>query len=560
MPSARTNPFESPPYAVLSGLDKTRHVLSGTRNRAVLPLLAAGLRSTSAEVRAAAIRATMQRVDLESHTQLIRHFATFGETERASLVEAHRAMPHHSAPALKAALLGTDVNLCDNACQIVLLCPDFDSFPAMLKAAEIGQHRHANQIAATILQLADRLHDQLTQWADGDGPAGHDPTFARHQALAALERFLGHGPQHVRPEILEAFLLLAPSDHPTLARILSDSHHACHAQLVTILSTSEKPSFFERLVALMRDTDAPTAALETIARRTDRPFVDSLLQGLRHPVSLRVLHNMKRMRSIAWLESHREMLLDLDCRAQAVAIELAAASGMEQAALFDLVVLLLREGLAEARRAACQALTKFDGPQVDMLVLAALDDPDAGVQAAASRQLRPRRLPQALKVLVGLLDSPSLEVREAARSSLAEFNFVRYRAMFDLLDENALKTTGLLVHKVDHAAVEGLIEELTSPSVSSRLRGIEMAIAMQATQDVCEQLVELAKHENVAVRNEALAALADCTGPQVLEVLELAAGDANHGIAETAQRSLARRRQRDARISSDHTTPVGDAP
>jgi hypothetical protein len=120
--------------------------------------------------------------------------------------------------------------------------------------------------------------------------------------------------------------------------------------------------------------------------------------------------------------------------------------------------------------------------------------------------------------------------------------------MFDLLDEHAIKSTGMLVHKVDPAAVEGLIEELTAPSVSSRLRGIEMAVAMQATQDVCQQLVELAKHENVAVRQEALAALADCTGPQVIEVLELAAADANHSIAETARRSLARHRQSPAGV------------
>jgi HEAT repeat protein len=203
------------------------------------------------------------------------------------------------------------------------------------------------------------------------------------------------------------------------------------------------------------------------------------------------------------------------------------------------LVLLVREGLAEGRRAACQALSEFDGPQADMLILAALDDPDAAVQAAAVRQMRPRRVPEALKVLVGFLDSPSLEVRDAARSSLAEFNFVRYRAMFDLLDENAIKTTGLLVHKVDDKAVDGLLEELTSPSVSSRLRGIDMAVAMQATQDVCGQLVELAKHENVSVRKEALAALAYCTGPAVVEVLELAVHDKNHSIAETAQQSLA---------------------
>ncbi|MEX2309404.1 MAG: HEAT repeat domain-containing protein [Pirellulales bacterium] len=536
-------------------LQKTIQVLARTRNRAVLPLLAAGLQSNSPQIRAAAIRATLQRVDLESHSRLIRHFTRLGEAERAILSEAHRAMPHHAAPALKAALVARDTRLCDNACQMILLCNDFDSLPALLKAADKQQQAQAIQIAATILQLAERLHERLTAWAAGER-AKADPTFVRHHVLAALTRSLGHA-KHVHSEILEAFLLLAPSDDATLLRILRDSQHACHAKLVTVLTASVRQSTFERLVALLCDTDAPAAALEALASRIDPPFVEFLLQSLRHPVPLRVLHNMKRLRSIAWLESHREMLLDLDGRSQALAVELAAASVMERSAFFDLLVLLVREGLAEGRRAACSALAKFDEPLTDMLVLAALDDPDAGVQAAAARQLRPRRLPEALKTLVSLLDSPSVEVRDAARSSLAEFNFVRYRTMFDHLDENAARTTGVLVHKVDDTAIAGLIAELALPAISSRLRGIEMAVAMQATQDVLEPLVELAQHENASVRREAIAALGGCTGPQVLEVLERATDDANGSIAATAQQSLARHRQRAAGIAGEQAASAG---
>ena len=62
-----------------------------------------------------------------------------------------------------------------------------------------------------------------------------------------------------------------------------------------------------------------------------------------------------------------------------------------------------------------------------------------------------------------------------------------------------------------------------SPSVSTRLRGIEMAVAMEAVQDVREQLIELARHENVALRKEAIAALALATGPDVVAALEFAA-------------------------------------
>src|SRR5204862_2209801 len=138
-----------------------------------------------------------------------------------------------------------------------------------------------------------------------------------------------------------------------------------------------------------------------------------------------------------WLEDHRERLLELDGRAQAVAVDLAISSGLRRDLLFDFLAFALHNGLAEARRASCQALAKCDSPQADQLIVATLGDPDAGVQAAAVRQLRARRIPNALQRLVALLDSRAPEVREAARSSLAEFNFTRYRTMFDLLDEQS---------------------------------------------------------------------------------------------------------------------------
>ena len=190
-------------------------------------------------------------------------------------------------------------------------------------------------------------------------------------------------------------------------------------------------------------------------------------------------------------------------------------------------------------------------------VRAALNDPDASVQAAALRQLRPRRSPNALQLLVAKLQSPSIEVRDAARSSLAEFNFVRYRAMFDLLDEHSVRTTGALVRQVDFTAREKLIGDLMSPSISVRLRAIDMAIAMDSNEDVRSQLLELAGHENVALRKEAIAALATVKGPDVVAVLELAADDTNSSVADAARQSLARHATR--AVTPKTVSPVEQA-
>jgi HEAT repeat protein len=160
-------------------------------------------------------------------------------------------------------------------------------------------------------------------------------------------------------------------------------------------------------------------------------------------------------------------------------------------------------------------------------------------------------------LLVERLDSPFAEVRDAAKSSLAEFNFTRYRAMFDLLDEQAVRTTGVLVRQVDPTARQQLAEELSSPSTSTRLRAIEMAVAMSAVDDVRESLIAMAGHENAAVRKEAIVALGRANGANVLEAIKRATTDKNRSVADAARQTLARL---DELVNMPPaTTPVGAA-
>jgi hypothetical protein len=481
----------------------------------------------------------VRRHDRDSHRQLIRRFAKLDEAGQAVACEAHQTMPHHMAAELKAAILNGEDGDCNAACQIVMMSHDFDLFPALVQAAADGHHRCFNAVLVAIRRLAEVLHRELAKHPAYLDKHRRDPAFIRRNVLAALEGGLAKYAMHGRRELIDAYLLLAPSNHAGLLRILQDEKHPCHAATVDLLGRSGTQGLIEKCVELLLDVDVPTAVLEAIGLRRDRAFVRCLLSRLRHPVPLRVIYNMKRFNSVAWLE-HPAELMELDGRSQAVAVELAVATKLSESSLFGLLSLLLKFGLVEGRRASCIALAKFSSAEAAALVRGALDDPDAGVQAAAVRQLRQRGFPDALKVLVSLLDSRSVEVRDAARSSLAEFNFVRYRAMFDLLDEKAVRTTGVLVHKVDDSSRGGLLQELSSPSISTRLRGIEMAMAMQATDEVCEQLVELARNDNATVRQEAVAALGFCKRLRVLDALHLAAEDTSQSVREAALASLER--------------------
>lgn len=525
-----------------TGLQATCHVLATTRNRAVLPLLQTGMRSKNGEVRADVLRAAVRRRDLDTKTQLIATFGKLPETEQRVVCEAHRQIPHNAGAALRHAILEGGEKPCANALEIILGSSDFNLFPTLIAAAEKKHQRQVDAVLATFVALVDELFEALARWAAGDELEGRDPAFVRHQLLAGLDQSLSRFAEHRRYELLDAFLLFAPANHPTLNKILRDQRHDCHDALVAALRESDDSGIMQRLIDALRDTETPPTTLQIVAERCDQHFVNLLLHELRHPVPLRVLHNMQTMKHVAWLESRRELLLEVDGRAQAVAVELATASGIEHDALFGLLSFILRNGLAEGRRACCRALHQFTDDRANELILSAIDDPDSGVQAAAIPQLRPRRLPNAVKRLVEFLDSPSLEVREAARSSLAEFNFVRFRSMFDLLDDEATRTTGRIVAKVDHSAIQKLLDDLKSSALAPRLRAIEMAIAMAVTDEVEPQLVDLARNENISIRREAVTALGYCSRPEAESVLLAAIHDQIAGVADAARESMERRR------------------
>jgi HEAT repeat protein len=531
-------------------LDKTWNILTNSPNRAAVAVLLSALKSRHVEIKLGAIRSLVQRRSAEGHSEIIRRFVSFGELESAALAEAIQKSAHHMKSALHDAVLAENVELCESACRMILLGRVYDTLPTLVKAAENRSHRHSDQAAATLVQLASVLHAEISGEAHD---RTCDPFFMRRQVLASLERSLSLYQAHRRVEIVDAFLDLVPSDNALLAKILSDARHPCHQPIIASLSTSAVTPILDLLAELLQDAHVPSCVVQIIAKRQDRKFLNHLLGRLGMPVSLRVSQNLKRMAAITWLQQGRAVLPHLDGRAQAVAVEVAAASGLDRAELFQLLAFLLKQPGIEGRRASCAALARFSEPQANQLVLTALADPDPGVKAAAIRQLRPRRVPGAMEKLISLLDSPAAEVRDAARSSLSEFSFFRYQASFDGLDAAARRTTGKLVRKVDLTATRRLAETLNSPSLAAKLRALEMVAAMNAAEDVCNELITLADDKELAVRTDAVVALGTCTGSKALAALRKAEQDPQRAVREAAKRSIERYLgNRDKRAPDEH--------
>jgi HEAT repeat protein len=510
-------------------------VLANTPNQAAVPVLISALNSRHSEIRLGAIRSLVLRRSTDGHAEIIRRFPNFRELEQMALAEALHHSTHYMKAALRDAVLAEHTELCESACRLIVLGRVYDMLPTLVKAAENRSHRHTDQAAATMVQLAQLMHQEIS----GESHERTcDPFFMRRQVLMSLERSLSIYHAHKRIEIIDAFLLLVPADNATLIKILDDTRHPCHQQIVASLSASAVTSVLDLLTQFIQDSRVPSSVLTIIARRHDRKYLSHLLGRLHLPLSLRVAQNMKRLFSVTWLQEHREVLPQLDDRAQAVIAELATASGLDRTNVFQLLAYLLKMGSPEGRRAACEALALFPEPAATQLVLGALNDSDPHVEAAAVRQLRRRQAPGAMEKLISLLDSQSPEVRDAARSSLGEFSFARFQASFDGLDLTVRRSTGKLVRKVDPTAVRRLGEMLNSASVVVKRRGLEMTVAMNASDDVLDQLVFLAEDPDSSVRADALTALGQSNSPKARSILRRAEHDPQRSVRDVARAAL----------------------
>ncbi len=137
--------------------------------------------------------------------------------------------------------------------------------------------------------------------------------------------------------------------------------------------------------------------------------------------------------------------------------------------------------------------------------------------------------------LIQLLDSPDEAIREAARSGLAEFSFDRFLVEFDRLDESLQATTGTLVKRVDQTALRQLAAEFNSPSAARQRRAVDMAIAMDAVNEMEPEITALGESPDHTVRLAAVGAMSCCNTRRTRTALEGLLTDRSAVVREAAE-------------------------
>ena len=528
-----------------TGWQITWNQLARSLNDSANGLLLTLIDSTDQTIAQGAMEALLQRRCQTGPRELLRRWHTLD----ASLKRLVQSGSSQLLGALRDAVMSNDDQIVQNACQAACDLREYDLIAPLIQIAEDTTNTHNNLAANTVLHLSRQLFEETTGLRDYSKHS--DPQMIRYRLLASLEKSVNRFRQHNRQEIVEAFIALATQDNGTLTRLLTNPHDAAYLCLINILTTSLQPSVIQLLLDFQDNNHLPLSVVKVIARRSDEHFVTRWLEQVQSTFSKSLRANIKRMENIHWTTNHK-LLEKLEAPLQAAAIQLVNTSGMPRAEVLAFLSQMLDRGKTAGRAAAAEVLAEFNGNDANRLTLRSLSDPSPEVQAHGVRQIRCRSIPGALSRLLEFVESPHEIVREAARNCLPEFRFDRYLASFDILNDEVRNTTGKLVHQVDHEAHPKLVKELTAPTRSRRLRGLQMAQAMEVVKHVEDEVIELLQNDDHMVRTEAARTLALATSSQANMALQQALLDRSVAVQESASEALQRKG-----LQSSMQEPVG---
>jgi HEAT repeat protein len=290
------------------------------------------------------------------------------------------------------------------------------------------------------------------------------------------------------------------------------------------------------VLSFLEDERALSAMLSVVAHRSDSVFLSHLMARIGYEPPDAVVANLRRISSIPWIGGDMSVLDDLSDSHQYSAVQMVMHSGVKRLEAFQVIRHLMLHGKSGGRRAASDALKQFNGNDANEIALSVIDDDDPVVQANVVAQVRQRGIPGALTRLIEKVSSPHEVVREAARESLGEFNFQRYLASFEMMDEEVRASTGALVRSVDPNSVPLLRNELGVKSRTRRLRAIAVAAAIGAVEELETSLIERLDDEDHMVRAEAARVLAGCKTENARDALRSLLGDTSVIVQEAAER------------------------
>jgi hypothetical protein len=486
-------------------LNKTFDYLAKTENESAVEVLVSELGNPYAPTREGALSALLNRQSAAGFNEIFRRFPNMDESMRSVVKQCP---PQQLNYAIGEVLSGSDAEAKRTVCEVATEYHLYGAITTLSSALMNPANTDQERIAQTVLQLTDLFYKELSD----AGEAGNAQDFdrLRDEFTKCLEESVRKYYRHKQRDVVEAFLLLARTKNSALNHVLTHPEDSAFDPMIESLTQSPRGGVKRLLLAFLAKSQIPAEVKQVFADRCDPDFVTRFLHLVVQKRSKTFTDTLGQFKQFAWAEPGHEIFEKLDETAQAGAVALLTASGLNKSKIGKLVEYLLVHGNPGGRLAAAEALSLFPSEETDALIVSGLDDEDPAVLAALLLQLRAREIPGALGMLFGMVDHPDPRVKAALLKALPEFSLHRFLQQVKDLSDTVAATTAQIVRKLNPDCLPMLSEELMSRSPLRRRYAIIAADAMGLAPELTRQLNHMLTDTDLMVRKTAEEVLARC--------------------------------------------------
>jgi hypothetical protein len=340
-------------------------------------------------------------------------------------------------------------------------------------------------------------------------------------------------------EVIKSLLIVTKKDYDPLKTVLSDHRSAACVRATELLLSNEHVSYIRLLLSFVGDNDSPAVMDEIICRRSDKLFVQKLLEVVGLKPNDDMKDSLKRFKHFDWLEFGNAVLADLVEGYEPHAIQLIQYSGMSKDRKIRLYRFFMKSPSAEARRATVDATKRLIGDDVNALLLDSINDPDPTTCAMIFRLLKSRDVKGVEQHFVKLVERPEEEIRKAIYDTVPELHIESFEARITQMTQETVKTLGRYVRIVDPYTLKVISDDIVSPIAIRRLTACSAAAATGYAEKFQERLIEIAiRDDDTNTRVAAIQALSYVLTKDAVNVIKSLINEHSIAIRDAANIAL----------------------
>ncbi|MFH1025037.1 MAG: HEAT repeat domain-containing protein [Planctomycetota bacterium] len=369
-------------------------------------------------------------------------------------------------------------------------------------------------------------------------PGGPDETVRAERRLLAnaLHQALSGYSHHGREEVIEALMEMGGTAHTILLDILRNFRNGRHEALRKILLRSGHPESVRLVLRALRDRDGGVRGLarQAVEARTDPEFrrvFARCLSGMTREELLREIPSVTQIPSWDALVSN---VRDLSVGEARAVLALLDVLPLARDIRLSHLNRFIGHPAAEVGIEALRAMGHMDADEKFAILAARIADMPADVQKGALSMAVVSSSPERIKLLMALADGGVGEVRNLALRHMAEYSMKRYLAAFDRMDPKVREIAARAIVKMDDSVVGDLAAELRALDATRRMRALQVLEILQREKDVEEDLVELLRDPDRAVRATVVRALRMVGSVEAMKAILVALGDPDRRVKANA--------------------------